>query len=143
VQRPGSVAAAAFFDLRLLTLFAEPTVAEATKDSYWTQLFAKLWFDYDPKFLIATPASRALACAWYATGLAISCAWLAGLVLALRRWRSSPGRLALVAVQLAFLAVPLTAMVVAIYMAIADDPERAFLMLLRSAPYDSALGRSE
>jgi len=43
----------------------------------------------------------------------------------------------------AFLAVPLTAMVVAIYMAIADDPERAFLMLLRSAPYDSALGRSE
>lgn len=36
----------------------------------------------------------------------------------------------------AFLAVPLTAMVVATYMAVANEPERAFLMLLRAAPYE-------
>ncbi len=36
----------------------------------------------------------------------------------------------------AFLAVPLTAMVVATYVAVAEEPERAFLMLLRAAPYE-------
>lgn len=40
----------------------------------------------------------------------------------------------------AFLAVPLTAMVVATYVAVADDPEGAYLMLLRAAPYERSHG---
>ena len=107
VQRPGSIAATSFLDLRLFTLFAEPTASAATGDSYWTQLFARLWFDYDRKFLIATPASHALAIGWYTLGLAVSVVWLLGFTIALTRWRRVPGRLALLGIQLAFLAVPL------------------------------------
>jgi hypothetical protein len=107
VQRPGSVAATSFHDLRILTLLREPTLSRASIDSFWTQLFARLWFDYDPKFLVDTWVSRALAAAWYTLGLGVGLVWLLGLVRALRRWRAAPPRLVLAAVQLAFLAVPL------------------------------------
>lgn len=106
VQRPGSVAATSFFDLRLSSLFRYPWHSDATVDSFWTQVFGRLWFDFDPKFLIDTPATRTLAAARYALGLPLSLAFLLGLGLALRRWRGAPERLALVALQLAFLAVP-------------------------------------
>lgn len=105
VQRPGSVAATSFFDFRLPTLLREPTLSIATDDSFWTQLFARLWFDYDPKFLVGTRASHALAIAWYLLGAAFSGVWLLGAGVALRRWWRTP-RLALAALQLAFLAVP-------------------------------------
>ena len=106
VQRPGSVAATSFLDFRLLSLFAEPRLSPATIDSFWTQLFAKLWFDYDPKFLVDTPGTRALAAGWYGVGLILTCVWAAGCVVAWRRWRGSRA-LVLLWVQLAFLAVPL------------------------------------
>ncbi len=107
VQPPGSVEAISFFDLRLGSLLFEPTRAPATVDSFWTELFAKLWFDYDPKFMTGTPAAHAVAAAAYGVGFAVSLVWGLGLLVALRRWRAAPERLALVALQLAYLAVPL------------------------------------
>lgn len=106
VQRPGSVEAASFLDLRWLALLREPTLGPATIDSFWTQLFAKLWFDYDPKFLVDTAGSRRLAAAWYGAGLLTSGVWAVGVVVALRRWRSWP-LAALGALQAAFVLVPL------------------------------------
>jgi hypothetical protein len=107
VQKPGSVDAVSFFDLRLIGLFRHPTLSPETLDSFWTELFAKLWFDYEPKFLTDTGPARAVAAASYCLGLVALLPWALGMVLAIWRWRSAFERLVLVAVQLAFLAVPL------------------------------------
>ncbi|MGH0029571.1 MAG: hypothetical protein ACQGVC_07260 [Myxococcota bacterium] len=106
VQRPGSLAAASFLDFRIVSLFREPTLHASTIDSFWTQLFAKLWFDYDPKFLVDTAATRRLAAGWYAVGLLLGAVWALGFGVALRRWARSP-LLALLVLQVAFLGVPL------------------------------------
>jgi hypothetical protein len=107
VQKPGSVGATSFFDLRLIGLLRHPTFSTEMLDSFWTQLFARLWFDYEPKFLTDTGPVRAVAIASYCLGLVALLVWALGMALAVRRWRSAFERLVLVALQLAFLAVPL------------------------------------
>jgi hypothetical protein len=107
VQKPGSVGATSFLDLRLLGLLRHPTFSTEMIDSFWTQLFARLWFDYEPKFLTDTGPVRAVAAASYCLGLVALLVWALGIALAVRRWRTAFERLVLIAVQLAFLAVPL------------------------------------
>ena len=107
VQAPGSVEAISFSDFRPVALLREPTRSPATIDSFWTEIFAKLWFDYDPKFLTGTERSRRVAAVSYAAGLAVSSIWGLGLVLAVMRWRGSIDRMALLALQVAYLVVPL------------------------------------
>jgi hypothetical protein len=107
VQKPGSVGAISFFDLRLATLFEQPTSYRATVGSFWTQLFAKLWFDYDPKFTIGSALAGRFAVASYVLGLGFAVAWAVGGWRAIVDWRGRVDRIALGVVQLAFLAVPL------------------------------------
>jgi hypothetical protein len=107
VQKPGSVDATSFLDLRLIGLLRQPTFSNEMLDSFWTQLFARLWFDYEPKFLTDTGPVRAVAIASYCLGLVALLVWALGLALAVRSWRAARERLILVAVQLAFLGVPL------------------------------------
>jgi hypothetical protein len=107
VQKPGSLAATHFFDLRLLDLLRNPTFSSELLDSFWTQLFARLWFDYEPKFLTDTGPVRAVAVASYCLGVVALLCWALGVARAIRCWRSTFERLTLIAVQLAFLAVPL------------------------------------
>jgi hypothetical protein len=107
VQKPGSVGATSFLDLRLVGLLRHPTFSTEMLDSFWTQLFARLWFDYEPKFLTDTGPVRAVAIASYGLGFVALLVWALGIALAVWRWRTAFERLALVAVQLAFLAVPL------------------------------------
>ncbi len=46
-QLPGSIAKTSFFSLRFTRLIKHPWRHLDTVDSWWTQLYARLWFDYD------------------------------------------------------------------------------------------------
>lgn len=44
---PGSVGAIDFFSLRLISLMKQPWVHSAHVNSFWTELYARFWFDYE------------------------------------------------------------------------------------------------
>ena len=46
-QWPGELSRVSFFSLRLHKLLARPWQHLDVVDSFWTQLYAKLWFDHD------------------------------------------------------------------------------------------------
>jgi len=46
-QPPGSVAAIDFLSLRFVKLMEYPWVHRAHVDSFWTELYARFWFDYE------------------------------------------------------------------------------------------------
>ena len=45
-QPPGALARMSFYDLRLPALFAHPWLHVATLDSFWTQIYARAWFEH-------------------------------------------------------------------------------------------------
>lgn len=106
-QPPGTVAGVSFFDFRFFELLRNPTFSPETLDSLWTELFARLWFDYEPKFLSPTEPAALIAVLTYGAGLVVALLWILGFLAAARSWRGSLERLPLLVVQLAYLAVPL------------------------------------
>ena len=77
-QPPGRIEAETFLTFRIGELMRRPTLAGTTVDSFWTQIFARFWFDYEPRFLPPTPAMHGLARALYGLGLGALAALLAG-----------------------------------------------------------------
>lgn len=51
-QKPGVLSKVEFTTFRLSALFHDPLLSEATKSSLPTQLFARLWFDHEPRFVV-------------------------------------------------------------------------------------------
>lgn len=47
LQPPGSWSRISFHDLRLAALFAHPWLHMATLDSFWTEMYARTWFEYE------------------------------------------------------------------------------------------------
>ncbi|MBU0640596.1 MAG: glycosyltransferase family 39 protein [Planctomycetes bacterium] len=125
-QPPGSIWETEFYSFRLSALLKHPWVHLAHVDSFWTELYARLWFDYEgfavtlklyppwddfwhrvdalepvwnarrQRLMLdygpqdVPPDFRWVAVAGYLAGLPITAALLAGLVLALRRFRRDP-----------------------------------------------------
>lgn len=46
-QPPGSIAATSFASFRMLELLRHPWIHVSHVDSFWTELYARLWFDYE------------------------------------------------------------------------------------------------
>lgn len=84
-QPPGRVEAETFLTFRIGELMRRPTLAGTTVDSFWTQIFGRFWFDYEPRFLPPTPAMHGLARALYALGLGALAALVAGSLWIVRR----------------------------------------------------------
>ena len=85
-QLPGSLSRTTFSDLRLWRLWKHPFMAGATMGSFWTELFARLWFDYEPKFMSSTGLTRSVGRYAYVCGMV----WVA--VACLGLWRLLAGR---------------------------------------------------
>lgn len=83
-QEPGTLSAVSFSDFRLTGILAEPFKSDRTVDSFWTELFARLWFDYEQKLVPDMPLSRWVARAGFLGGLVIVALWLLGLLDRLR-----------------------------------------------------------
>jgi hypothetical protein len=106
-QEPGTLGDVAFFDFRLPSLLRNPTQSPETIASFWTQIFARLWFDYEPKLLAESTLSRCLAVVAYFLGLAVLSGWTLGVLRALKLWHARPPLYPIFIVQLAFILVPL------------------------------------
>lgn len=105
-QPPGSVDAVAFWDLRPRALVAAPFMDTSTLDSLWTEIYARLWFDYEPRVLADTPVTQVIGRFAYATGLVPCMLWIVGLVVVLR-FGGTFGVWTLLLIQVCFLAVPI------------------------------------
>jgi hypothetical protein len=106
-QPPGDLSAVGFFDLRLRGLLQEVFMGPQTLSSWWTELFARLWFDYERRFFPVANSAMALGRTMYALGLAAVLTVVGGL--SARAWKRQFERrdVALLAILLGFLAVPL------------------------------------
>ena len=106
-QPPGSVEATSFSSLRIGELYRFPFMSRETGDSFWTHLFARAWFDFEPRFLGPGALTVNTGRAAITVGLLCSALIAAGAVRSLWRLRRDPSPLPLYLLALAFLAVPL------------------------------------
>lgn len=106
-QSPGDLSRVSWGSLRLAHLFSRPWIDPQTINSFWTGLFARMWFDYEPKLVNPGLLSGLAAGAAYTGGLAISGFWLAGLILFARSAIRVPRYLPVLAFHLAFVLVPI------------------------------------
>ena len=105
-QPPGRLSLVTFTDFRFRELFRSPFMSPATLGSFWTEVFARFWFDYEPKFLADSYTTRAIGRISYCVGLAITLAWGIGFLRALWEWRANPRKLCLLIVLCLFVLVP-------------------------------------
>lgn len=68
-QPPGRITLSTFASFLPFKLFAHPTLDASTVDSFWTQIFARTWFDYEPRFLPGNPTANWMARSLYGVGL--------------------------------------------------------------------------
>ncbi len=106
-QPPGSVEATSFSTLRIGALYGNPFMSSRTGDSFWTHMFARAWFDFEPRFFSPGPRATTVARAGFTVGLVCLLLVAAGAVRSLSRLRRDPSPLPLYLLGLAFLAVPL------------------------------------
>jgi len=68
-QQPGTLSLALFTTLQPVALWVTPTLDSSTVGSFWTEVFARTWFDYEPKFTSLTALTTAVARFSYACGI--------------------------------------------------------------------------
>lgn len=86
-QFPGHVSWSTFVSFLPGRLLEHPTLDPSTVDSFWTQLFARTWFDFEPRFLPVSASTEWLAKVLYVTGLFVTIIVAAG---AVRLFHSGP-----------------------------------------------------
>lgn len=106
-QAPGTLRAVDFADFRLAALVQVPQMSEGTLDSFWTELFARLWFDYEPKLIGLNRVSRTGGVTAFVAGISCCVVWTIGWAVCLRRRRLRRVLGPALALQVLFLAVPL------------------------------------
>lgn len=67
-QPPGEVTLSTFASFLPASLLEHPTLHQSTIGSFWTQIFARTWFDYEPRFLPGSPTATRLARFLYSVG---------------------------------------------------------------------------
>ena len=95
-QPPGHLAWGTFTTFVPHRLVDAPTLSSQTWGSFWTQLFARTWFDYEPRFLPGSDLTLWLARILYAVGLASTVVALVGVARLLTEFRRSAGLLMLI-----------------------------------------------
>ena len=60
-QAPGSISRISFFDFRFLELMQDVFMSSTTIDSFWTELAARFWFDYERRFFPINAYSLSVA----------------------------------------------------------------------------------
>jgi hypothetical protein len=105
-QPPRTFDKVSFASFRLVSLMKEPIMSDATLASLPTELFARTWFDYEPRYLPSSRLTRWVARLLYLLGLPFVLLTAAGAAQGLRRGLREPVILPLLLLLVAFLAVP-------------------------------------
>jgi 4-amino-4-deoxy-L-arabinose transferase-like glycosyltransferase len=95
-QPPGLITARTFTTFMPHRLVNAPTLGPMTVGSFWTQIFARTWFDYEPRFLPENRLTLWLARMLYAVGLLSIAVALVGVARLLMKARRSAGILLLI-----------------------------------------------
>lgn len=104
-QPPGTVSVHTFTSWLPIKLWKHPTLHPSTVDSFWTQLFARTWFDYEPRFFPTNSGTLWLARSLYLVGGMVTLIAVGGVVRVLRN--GSPSARSLLLVATGFLAAAL------------------------------------
>lgn len=105
-QAPGSVDLISFTSFRGVALWNSPVMGPTTLSSLWTELFARVWYDYEPRYLPEGTGLTWLARSLYVVGAVVTVfAMIGAAVFAFGSRRRLDG-LAILLLFLAFLAVP-------------------------------------
>jgi hypothetical protein len=78
-QPPGNTSIKTFTTFKLVELFRTPVLSNSTNNSFWTQIFGRIWFDYETRFLPTKEVALWAARAMFLLGLSIFPVLLLGL----------------------------------------------------------------
>jgi hypothetical protein len=106
-QPPRSFDKVSLASFRVVSLMKEPVMSDATLASLPTELFARTWFDYEPRYLPSSSLAAWCARLLYLVGLPFVLLTAAGAVQGLKRSLREPAILPCLLLFVAFLAVPL------------------------------------
>lgn len=95
-QPPGRISLTTFMSFLPVQLLEHPVLHPSTVDSFWTQLFARSWFDYEPRFLPPRPTPHWIGRGLYVIGFGVILAAARGLLRVLRSGPASARTLLLV-----------------------------------------------
>lgn len=95
-QPPGQITPRTFTTFVPHHLLDAPTLGAKTVGSFWTQLFARTWFDYEPRFLPQNRLTLWLARTLYAVGFLSIAIALVGVTQIFKKFRQSAGILMLI-----------------------------------------------
>lgn len=84
-QPPGHISATTFVSFLPVRLLEHPILNPATVESFWTQIFARTWYDYEPRFLPVVEMTTWLARSLYMVGLIVMSVMVVGVVRVLRQ----------------------------------------------------------
>lgn len=70
-QRPGRLSDVSFLNLDLIGLLKNPFLSEGTLASFWTEIYGRLWFDYERRFFTDGDASHIVGPLIYVLALPI------------------------------------------------------------------------
>lgn len=70
-QAPGKVSLETFTTFKIFEIFRTPVLSEYTNGSFWTQIFSRFWYDFEPKFLPAEGITFLAARGMFVLGLVI------------------------------------------------------------------------
>lgn len=106
-QAPGSISRISFFDFRFFELMQDVFMSSTTIDSFWTELTARFWFDYERRFFPINEYSLSIGRVIYLAGVPLTLYVLYFKIVGLTMRPHDLKRLALLLFSLAFLAAPI------------------------------------
>ena len=84
-QLPGNIFNISFYNIQFIELIKNPFLSQATLSSFWTEIFARTWFDYEWRFLSPTTINvNILSTTLYFIGTLIT---FTPIFIALKYWR--------------------------------------------------------
>ena len=105
-QPPRTFDKVSLASFRLVSLMKEPVMSDATLASLPTELFARTWFDYEPRYLPSSRLTKWFARLLYLLGLPFVLLTAVGAAQGLKRSLREPAILPLLLLLVGFLAVP-------------------------------------
>ena len=128
-QHPGSLDKVEFFSFRLINLFQDPFISESTSASFFSELFARTFYDYEWRFISPQiPWANKLGKIGYSVGLG----WIVFYLLILFSWVKQFLRGGLKANSVAIISIVTPILIALLFMTV------PFLQTLRY-PYFSSM----
>ena len=106
-QPPGALSEVSFFSLNFGELLRMPFMGPETLKSFWTEIYGRLWFDYERRFFNTEEATLRIGAIIYLLAIPVSAYVVTSLFLAAEKLRRLPIVLLLGLIVAGYVAVPI------------------------------------